>query len=103
MVKRLFLLSLLVLALCGASTICFAGGPAGGCAYMPPPPGLPPLCGPAATNYSQVTEVITPVPAQLRRVRVVAPYLSRYSVAAHTSSILRKPTGFSEPYRPWPL
>ena len=76
MVKRLFLLSLLVLALCGASTMSFAGGPGGGSAYMPPPPGLPPVCGPAATNYSQVTEVITPVPAQLRKVRVVAPYLA---------------------------
>ena len=54
MVKRLFLLSLLVLALCGASTVMsFAGGPPlAGIAYMPPPPGPPPVCGPAATNYS---------------------------------------------------
>jgi hypothetical protein len=78
MVKRLFLLSLLVLALCGASTaISVAGGPAPmGGQMMPPPPGLPPVCGPAATNYSQVKEEIVPVPAQLRKVRVVAPYLA---------------------------
>ena len=78
MVKRLFLLSLLVLVLCGASTaISVAGGPAGGGqAYMPPPPGLPPVCGPAATSYSSVKEEIVPIPAQLRKVRVVAPYLA---------------------------
>ncbi len=78
MVKRLFLLSLMVLALCGASTvITLAGGPAGGAAgYMPPPPCIPPIAGPATTTYSQVKEQIVPVPAQLRRVRVVAPYLA---------------------------
>jgi len=80
MVKRLFLLSLLVLALCGASVLAsFAGGPigpGGGEACMPPPPMIPPLCGPAQTKYSSVKEVITPIPAQLRRVRVVAPYLA---------------------------
>lgn len=76
MVKRLFLLSLMVLTLCGASAVVsFAGGPAGQ-GYMPPPPGVPPLCGPAATKYSSVKEVITPIPAQLRKVRVVAPYLA---------------------------
>jgi hypothetical protein len=78
MVKRLFLLSLLVLALCGASVVVsFAGGlGGGGQAYMPPPPTIPPLCGPVQTKYSMVKEVITPIPAQLRRVRVVAPYLA---------------------------
>jgi hypothetical protein len=80
MVKRLFVLSLLVLALCGASSVIMAGGPAqagpalGGC--MPPPPTIPPMCGPASTSYSQIKEEIIPVPAQLRRVRVVAPYLA---------------------------
>jgi len=77
MVKRLFLLSLLVLALCGASSVVtFAGGPGAGAGYMPPPPGPPPLCGPAETKYNMVREVITPIPAQLRKVRVVAPYLA---------------------------
>ena len=81
MVKRLLLLSLMVLVLCGASAVVsFAGGPGGGPgggqAYMPPPPMIPPLCGPAQTKYSMVKEVITPIPAQLRRVRVVAPYLA---------------------------
>lgn len=77
MVKRLILLSLLVLALCGASVvITSAGGPGGGQAYMPPPPMIPPLCGPAQTKYEMKKEVITPIPAQLRRVRVVAPYLA---------------------------
>lgn len=77
MVKRLVLLSLLVLALCGASAVVsFAGGPGAGQSYMPPPPGVPPLCGPAQTKYSMVREVVTPIPAQLRRVRVVAPYLA---------------------------
>ncbi len=77
MVKRLFLLSLLVLALCGASAVAtFAGGAPGGAGYMPPPPMIPPICGPVSTNYSQVKEEVVPVPAQLRRVRVVAPYLA---------------------------
>jgi hypothetical protein len=77
MVKRLLLLSLLVLTLCGASAVVsFAGGPMGAPGYMPPPPGVPPLCGPAETQYETVREVIQPVPAQLRRVRVVAPYLA---------------------------
>ena len=78
MVKRLFLLSLLVLALCGVSVaVSVAGGPAaGGPAFMPPPPGPPPICGPAKTEFSSVKEVITPIPAQLRKVRVVAPYLA---------------------------
>jgi hypothetical protein len=78
MVKRLFLLSLMVLAMCGASTvISLAGGPAAAPGYGPPgPPGLPPVCGPASTSYSSVKEVITPIPAQLRKVRVVAPYLA---------------------------
>jgi hypothetical protein len=34
------------------------------------------MCGPAATEYSQVKEEIAPIPAQLRKVRVVAPYLA---------------------------
>lgn len=78
MVKRLLLVSFVVVSLCGV-TSAFAGGPAAPAApapsFMPPPPGLPPLCGPAATQYQQVKEEICPVPAQLRRVRVVAPYL----------------------------
>jgi len=79
MVKRLLLLSLMVLALCGASVvISSAGGPGGGggMGYMPPPPMIPPVCGPAQTKYEMKKEVITPIPAQLRRVRVVAPYLA---------------------------
>lgn len=79
MVKRLLLLSLMVLTLCAASTaISVAGGPApAGPSVMPPgPPCPPPMCGPAKTSYSQVKEQIAPVPAQLRTVRVVAPYLA---------------------------
>lgn len=79
MVKRLLLLSLMVLTLCAASSaISVAGGPApAGPSVMPPgPPCPPPLCGPAKTSYSQVKEQIAPVPAQLRKVRVVAPYLA---------------------------
>jgi hypothetical protein len=78
MVKRLILLSLMVLTLCAASSaISVAGGPSGGPSVMPPgPPCPPPLCGPAKTSYSQVKEQIAPVPAQLRTVRVVAPYLA---------------------------
>jgi len=76
MVKRLLLLSLLVLALCGASAaVSFAGGAAGQ-SYMPPPPGPPPICGPAKTDFETKKVVITPIPAQLRKVRVVAPYLA---------------------------
>jgi hypothetical protein len=79
MVKRLLLLSLMVLAICGASSaISQAGGPPAGPCVMPPPgpPCPPPICGPAKTTYSQVKEQIAPVPAQLRTVRVVAPYLA---------------------------
>ena len=80
MVKRLLLLSLLVLAFAGMSAVCsVAGGPpAPACpSYGPPaPPGPPPIGGPVSTSYSVVREQICPVPAQLRRVRVVAPYLA---------------------------
>ncbi len=84
MVKRLLLLSLLVLVMCGAgATLSVAGppvcGPAGcGPAVNVPPivPGPPPICGPVQSTYSVVREQTTPVPAQLRRVRVVAPYLA---------------------------
>jgi len=34
------------------------------------------MSGPAKTSYSMVKEQICPVPAQLRKVRVVAPYLA---------------------------
>jgi hypothetical protein len=34
------------------------------------------MCGPAATAYSIEKHQIVPIPAQLRRVRVVAPYLA---------------------------
>jgi len=80
MVKRLFVLSLMVLVLCVAGTmISTAGGPVPRAAApqcMPAPPCIPPVCGPAATSYSAVKEEIVPVPAQLRKVRVVAPYLA---------------------------
>jgi hypothetical protein len=80
MVKRLILLSLLVLALCGASALLsFAGGApvcGPGAGYVPQPPGPPPVTGPASTSHSVVREQICPVPAQLRKVRVVAPYLA---------------------------
>jgi hypothetical protein len=84
MVKRMLLVSLLVLTLCGASTMMsIAGGPpacapgaAGAPGYVPQPPGPPPMNGPVTTGYSAVREQICPIPAQLRRVRVVAPYLA---------------------------
>jgi len=77
MVKRLLLLGLLVLALTGVSAvISFAGGAPSPAIMPPPPPGPPPMCGPAKTSYSIVKEQIAPVPAQLRKVRVVAPYLA---------------------------
>jgi hypothetical protein len=44
--------------------------------FVPPPPPPPPICGPASTSYSVVRESICPIPAQLRKVRVVAPYLA---------------------------
>jgi hypothetical protein len=83
MVKRMLLVSLLVLALCGASTIITMAGPApcapgapGPAGVVPQPPGPPPMSGPISTGYSAVREQICPIPAQLRRVRVVAPYLA---------------------------
>lgn len=79
MVKRLILLGLLALALCASGAlICSAGGPVCPTAnVMPPgPPAPPPMRGPAETQYQVVREQIAPIPAQLRRVRVVAPYLA---------------------------
>jgi anaerobic selenocysteine-containing dehydrogenase len=65
-----------------------AGGPAPmGGQMMPPPPGLPPVCGPAATDYSQLKEEIVPVPAQLRKVRVVAPYLAGVNAPTRLSNV----------------
>jgi len=107
MVKRLFVLSLLVLAVCGASSVIMAGGPAGpapaplmapGC--MPPPPTLPPMCGPAATSYSQVKEEIMPVPAQLRRVRVVTPYLAGVAWPRTPLAFYGNPQTFPNPIAP---
>jgi len=80
MVKRLLLLGVVVLAFTGLSAvISVAGGPPAACPTMGPPPGPPcppPMAGPAATKYEVVKEQICPVPAQLRRVRVVVPYLA---------------------------
>lgn len=77
MVKRLFLLGLTVAAFTGVSVlISFAGGPVAPMACPPGPPGPPPIAGPAKTSYEIVKEQICPVPAQLRKVRVVAPYLA---------------------------
>jgi len=103
MVKRLLLLSLLVLALCGASTISFAGGPpaaAGDMSYMPSPPGPPMMCGPAATKYSVVRETITPVPAQLRKVRVVAPYLAGIAWPKTPLPFFGNPQTYPDPIAP---
>jgi hypothetical protein len=100
MVKRLLLLSLLVLALCGASAlVCSAGGP-GMAQYVPPPPGPPPLCGPATTSYSVVRESICPVPAQLRKVRVVAPYLAGIAWPRTPLAFGGNPQTFPDPIAP---
>ncbi len=64
---------------------------------MPPPPGLPPVCGPAATNYSQVKEEIVPVPAQLRKVRVVAPYLAGVAWPRTPLAFFGNPQTFPNP------
>jgi hypothetical protein len=100
MVKRLFLLSLMVLAVCGASAgISMAGGPPAGPCVMPPPgpPCPPPLCGPAKTTFSQVKEQIVPVPAQLRRVRVVAPYLAGIAWPRTPLAFFGNPQTFPNP------
>lgn len=78
MVKRLLLLGVVVLAFTGISAVTsVAGGPPAGPTMMPPgPPSPPPMAGPARTTYMVEKEQICPVPAQLRRVRVVVPYLA---------------------------
>ncbi len=79
MVKRLLLLGVVVLAFTGLSAVTsVAGGPPAAPAMCPPPgpPTPPPMAGPAVTRYEVVKEQICPVPAQLRRVRVVVPYLA---------------------------
>jgi hypothetical protein len=102
MVKRLLLLSLLVLALCGASTISFAGGPAKGApaGYVPPLPGPPAFKGPATTSRSIVREQICPVPAQLRKVRVVAPYLAGIAWPRTPLPFFGNPQTYPDPIAP---
>jgi hypothetical protein len=102
MVKRLLLLSLLVLALCGVCTaISFAGGPAQAGYGAPPPPIIPPwLCGPAASKYSVKREQICPIPAQLRKVRVVAPYLAGIAWPRKPLAFLGNPQTFPTYYGP---
>jgi hypothetical protein len=100
MVKRLLLLSLLVVALCGMSTVVFAGGPVCGPGYAPVPPGPPPIGGPASTSYSVVREQICPVPAQLRKVRVVAPYLAGIAWPRTPLAFFGNPQTFPNPIAP---
>jgi len=102
MVKRLLLLSLSVLVLCGAgATMSVAGGPAAA-AYNAPPavPGPPPICGPLETSYQAVREQTAPVPAQLRRVRVVAPYLSGIAWPRKPLAFVGNPQTFPNPVGP---
>jgi len=103
MVKRLLLLSLLVLALCGASTVAsLAGGPPAppmmGPACAPPPPCPPPICGPAAYRYEAKREFITPVPAQLRKVRVVVPYLAGVAWPRTPLAFFGNPQSWPNPF-----
>ncbi len=102
MVKRLLLLSLLVLALIGVGAVTsFAGGPAGQAMVMPPaPPGPPPIGGPASTSYSVVREQISPVPAQLRKVRVVAPYLGGIAWPRTPLAFFGNPQSYPDPIAP---
>ncbi len=98
MVKRLILLSLLVLGLVGAgSVVSIAGGPP--CASYGPP-GPPPISGPASTSHSIVREQICPVPAQLRRVRVVAPYLSGIAWPRTPLAFFGNPQTWAHPVAP---
>lgn len=102
MVKRLLLLSLMVLALCGAGTLMsFAGGPAAPShGYMPSPPGPPPFCGPVASKHTIVREQICPVPAQLRKVRVVAPFLSGIAWPKTPLAFFGNPQTYPDPIAP---
>ncbi len=102
MVKRLLLLGLLVLAFMGVSAvISFAGGPpAPPSVIPPPPPGPPPICGPAKTAYSVTKEQIVPVPAQLRRVRVVAPYLAGICWPSTPLAFDTNPLTYPAPWAP---
>ncbi len=102
MVKRLLILSLLVLALCGFGTMtAFSGGaPAPG--FVPPPPSVPQwgVRGPAASSYAVQREVIAPVPAQLRSVRVVAPYLAGIAWPRAPIAFLSNPQCFPDNWAP---
>jgi hypothetical protein len=101
MVKRVFLLSFLVLALCGASTVVFAGGPVcGPGGYGMAPPGPPPIGGPVSTSHSVVREQICPVPAQLRKVRVVAPYLAGIAWPRTPLAFFGNPQTYPDPIAP---
>ena len=101
MVKRLLLLSLSVLVLCGAgATICVAGGPPAGYNCPPMVPGPPPICGPVESSYKLERIQTAPVPAQLRRVRVVAPYLSGIAWPNKPLAFVGNPQTFPNPIAP---
>ncbi len=98
MVKRLFLLSLMVLALCGASVVIPL--------LAVPPAALAicrhlrdfPLCVVRLLPIiPQVKEEIVPVPAQLRKVRVVAPYLAGVAWPRTPLAFFGNPQTFPNP------
>jgi hypothetical protein len=58
------------------------------------------MCGPAKTSYSVVREQIAPIPAQLRRVRVVAPYLAGIAWPRTPLAFSGNPVTFPNPIAP---
>jgi len=58
------------------------------------------VCGPVATEYSVVKEQISPVPAQLRRVRVVVPYLAGIAWPRTPLAFFGNPQTFPNPVGP---
>ena len=100
MVKRLFLLSLMVLALCGASTvIALAGGAPAGAGLYAATSGLPPMCGPAATNYSSGEGGDRPCSRAAAQGESGCSLPGRCCLAAYSACLLRQSPDLSQPHR----
>ena len=67
---------------------------------MPPPPGLPPHVWSCHHQLFPGNGVITPVPAQLRRVRVVAPYLAGIAWPRTPLAFYGNPQAYPNPIAP---
>ncbi len=105
MVKRLFLLSLMVLALCGASTvIALAGGPPVRCpSYMPATSVSPADVRAGRHRLLFAERADRSCSRPITTGQSCRPLSGRCGLAAYSACLLREPPNFSQPYSAWPL